>query len=448
VPLPNVKRLFRSRFQLDLSETALGHSRISDLLQDTRFQDICTLQSRGNTYVVVQSQGLASEIGVNFESASEVAREVAQAAHENVSEKQKEEQHPLWQLFAARTFLHFKSNPTTPARRSSSVPKDHGSGRDVELSPSDSVSTEASEADLLTPRRLRFCPDEPLGLEEASSEDCGPSMGFPLMTPSPQYEAPCYVVRRPEVASWRSTAAPSLEVVSFQHEMGSSAAVDCVGSAALSDVVLGGEAQRDAPSHRVQFCPDEPLSLEDAAPIELEATFNFAVVTPSPQYEQPPRSWMPALGSARSSMPEVLLATGKSTFAESRENISLLRTLGLVDMGAIKAIAEASDSEDDTSERGRTPMCMEPLSLECADEGEPAESEAVVGFPLMTPSPAYHAAASARYAHLRSGQQLPHPLGQELALAGARFEQNSPCALQQPGMRCSQPPRRATVGGA
>eukprot|EP00443_Scrippsiella_acuminata_P004079 CAMPEP_0115248604 /NCGR_PEP_ID=MMETSP0270-20121206/42154_1 /TAXON_ID=71861 /ORGANISM="Scrippsiella trochoidea, Strain CCMP3099" /LENGTH=297 /DNA_ID=CAMNT_0002663907 /DNA_START=5 /DNA_END=895 /DNA_ORIENTATION=+ len=57
VPLPNVKRLFRSRFQLELSETALGHCRISDLLQDARFHDICALQLRGNSYVVVQIGG-------------------------------------------------------------------------------------------------------------------------------------------------------------------------------------------------------------------------------------------------------------------------------------------------------------------------------------------------------------------------------------------------------
>merc|ERR1719188_2350452 len=57
VPLPNVKRLFRSRFQLELSETAFGHCRISDLLQDARFQDICNLQLRGHTYVVVPSDG-------------------------------------------------------------------------------------------------------------------------------------------------------------------------------------------------------------------------------------------------------------------------------------------------------------------------------------------------------------------------------------------------------
>lgn len=99
LPLSNVKRLFRSRFQLELSETALGHSRICDLLQDQRFQDICYLTVQGSTYTVVQ--------------ATETARD------ENVT---------LNDSSVARTFIHFEPAPPVTPRRSSSVPKDHGSG--------------------------------------------------------------------------------------------------------------------------------------------------------------------------------------------------------------------------------------------------------------------------------------------------------------------------------
>jgi hypothetical protein len=52
VPLPNIKRLFLSRFKLQLTETAFGHSKISDLLQDERFSDICTLEWKGNGFSV------------------------------------------------------------------------------------------------------------------------------------------------------------------------------------------------------------------------------------------------------------------------------------------------------------------------------------------------------------------------------------------------------------
>merc|ERR1712190_704550 len=54
VTLSNMKRLFRSRFQLELSETALGHSRLFDLLRDVRFRDICTLQAHKNGQLLVK----------------------------------------------------------------------------------------------------------------------------------------------------------------------------------------------------------------------------------------------------------------------------------------------------------------------------------------------------------------------------------------------------------
>lgn len=54
-PLSNVKRLFRSRFQVELSETMLGYSKLSELLQDPRLKDICTVQLQGHGYIVVQN---------------------------------------------------------------------------------------------------------------------------------------------------------------------------------------------------------------------------------------------------------------------------------------------------------------------------------------------------------------------------------------------------------
>jgi len=54
VPLSNVKRLFRSRFNLELSETMLGHLKLSDLLQDPKFTYICTVQLEGNGYNVIK----------------------------------------------------------------------------------------------------------------------------------------------------------------------------------------------------------------------------------------------------------------------------------------------------------------------------------------------------------------------------------------------------------
>lgn len=53
VALSNVKRLFRSKFRIELSETALGHAKLSELLQDPRMQDVCSVELRGQGYVVV-----------------------------------------------------------------------------------------------------------------------------------------------------------------------------------------------------------------------------------------------------------------------------------------------------------------------------------------------------------------------------------------------------------
>jgi hypothetical protein len=55
VPLSNVKRLFRSRFNVELSETTLGHSKLSELLQDEQFADVCQVKLEGHGYIVVQN---------------------------------------------------------------------------------------------------------------------------------------------------------------------------------------------------------------------------------------------------------------------------------------------------------------------------------------------------------------------------------------------------------
>jgi len=61
VPLSNVKRLFRSRFNVELSETALGHSKLSELLQDVRLEDVCGVRLDAHGYTVVQKVPLTSK---------------------------------------------------------------------------------------------------------------------------------------------------------------------------------------------------------------------------------------------------------------------------------------------------------------------------------------------------------------------------------------------------
>merc|ERR1739848_363288 len=60
----NVKRLFKSKYKIELSETMLGHSKLTELLQDERFADICTVQLQKFGYVVLQVQKDESNAGV------------------------------------------------------------------------------------------------------------------------------------------------------------------------------------------------------------------------------------------------------------------------------------------------------------------------------------------------------------------------------------------------
>lgn len=53
ISISNVKRLFRSRFQLELSETVLGYTRLFDLLKDPRFADVCCVHTQRNGQVMV-----------------------------------------------------------------------------------------------------------------------------------------------------------------------------------------------------------------------------------------------------------------------------------------------------------------------------------------------------------------------------------------------------------
>merc|ERR1719414_289963 len=52
ITISNVKRLFRSHFQLELSVTALGHTRLLDVLTDEHLQDICALDAQRNGFMV------------------------------------------------------------------------------------------------------------------------------------------------------------------------------------------------------------------------------------------------------------------------------------------------------------------------------------------------------------------------------------------------------------
>jgi len=186
VPLSNVKRLFRSLHQLELSETALGHCKLTDLLQDARFHDICAVRLRDRGYIVVPAAPMMEA-----------------PTHPILNSPPREEK---WAVDVAtglptdgrgvappvrHTFIHFRQLPPTPCAqaavcRSCSVPPSStncsascSSGINSSSINSSSCSRDSSlETDSHSRRppaaeqkEALFCPDEPLCLEEAKSQD-------------------------------------------------------------------------------------------------------------------------------------------------------------------------------------------------------------------------------------------------------------------------------------
>merc|ERR1719296_369238 len=56
MPLSNLKRLFRAQFNVELSETALGHAKLSECLQDPRVRDLCDVRLQGQGYTIVPAK--------------------------------------------------------------------------------------------------------------------------------------------------------------------------------------------------------------------------------------------------------------------------------------------------------------------------------------------------------------------------------------------------------
>jgi len=188
VQLSNVKRLFRSLFQTELSETALGHTTLTGLLNDARLCDLCTVQAQDRGHVVVPVPSLAnSTMPSNFSVAREAAANAEQLPRWlSIGKESDLPVQPV--LPVERTFIHFGVN--TPratlckaAHRSRSLP--------AAASLDTTSGSETLEADdEWQDARVQFCINEPLACneDELQGELCS------LRTPSPRYD---------DAAAWR-----------------------------------------------------------------------------------------------------------------------------------------------------------------------------------------------------------------------------------------------------
>jgi hypothetical protein len=238
VPLSNIKRIFRSTHRLELSETALGHSRLTDLLRDEKFHDICTIALQDRGYVVMP------------------ARESSVAAH-----------------------------PILGDLTSKRQPLDVASG---------SIPCETLERATLGQHEVvpavdslqRFCPDEPLCLEDmdmSPMEEVSPTAApFPFPTPSPQYT---YGDTMRGDKCNQDLVCHLLGMATSAHETH-----NCKANTVWtrSDFSKAAETTEEAlPISRQAFCPDEPLDLEavhQETSKEWMSPAPCAAWTPSPHY--------------------------------------------------------------------------------------------------------------------------------------------------------------------
>lgn len=244
VPLSNIKRLFRMRYQTELSETLLGHSRLSDLLQDERFRDLCSLQLQKSGYVVVPRSELSEKMATI--SLAESLQLSSPGGNVDATYGTLPQPKPVVaahcrQANSATGPVAFGCTAEEPLRREWCV--DEALQCDTTYTFSDRRNGE--------PQRVQFCPDEPLCLDASLMMEALSSPLLALPTPEPSPGVP-----------------PSATVRKWSAWSGSCEEDLCMpvgGPVTDSTMVEASSPQPELPMPcRIEFCKDEPLCLEDA----------------------------------------------------------------------------------------------------------------------------------------------------------------------------------------
>lgn len=71
IPLSSLKRIFLSRFRLELSETSLGYAKLSELFQAPELADLCEVKLQGPGYVLLPSQRQRISLAEGLQAPSE-----------------------------------------------------------------------------------------------------------------------------------------------------------------------------------------------------------------------------------------------------------------------------------------------------------------------------------------------------------------------------------------
>jgi len=295
VPLSNVKRLFRSKFQIELSETALGHAKISQLLQDPRFGDICRVELQSRGYAVVpQATAAAAEDEPPSEQVSPSSATTCSVVEDSdqivtpprTLRRKKPAPPPLggdyeWATegtvgsdMVQRTFIHATPPPPTPMGPSALR-------RHVSLPPDLKLAQEcAGAAWTMFPATPAMSQAPPVMLTEqgVAEPSNAASHGHSRLSPHRSHTFPLDFTSTP-VAGDEKLAAFC-------------AAVGC----SLPEGLAPAPAPGLEPGQAV-FCVNEPLSfegVEEAAEAPEAQSGDFPARTPSPQWTTPKGGFGPS----------------------------------------------------------------------------------------------------------------------------------------------------------
>jgi len=325
-PLSNIKRLFRSKYQIELSETSFGYSKLSELLQGQFFSDFCRVELRGHGYTVIQTGQLplipslttAENTVPGFQQAALLdngSRRVPLCVDEPLAFDDMNaptdgtQPAPVTGPFARRwcvspskdigdgfvncsvqhTFLQYKVPQTPlpgPKRRSRSVPTDMGRNR-LSLT-SEICSADVKFASARTCRSLSKASRESESttdgsvtedLRKSSSHrrtDSSSSISTELSTDEASFG---FVPQLPEIFWGRTPgttplpspapkAPPSIATSGLASQFPSALASlfdSSLGTMGPNDeVCFMASGGSESGSNRVTFCPDEPLGFDEA----------------------------------------------------------------------------------------------------------------------------------------------------------------------------------------
>mmetsp|Transcript_61619 Transcript_61619/g.107154 ORF Transcript_61619/g.107154 Transcript_61619/m.107154 type:complete len:748 (-) Transcript_61619:166-2409(-) len=337
-PLSNIKRLFRSKYQIELSETSFGYSKLSELLQGPNFSDICRVELRGHGYTVIQTgPSPSTPLLMTATFLDNGPRRVALCADEPLAFDDVDalEGTPMvlvptptptpvtgpaarrWCLSPSKdggdniinysvqhTFLQYKVPQTPlpgPKRRSHSLPKDMGRGLPLA---SETCSAEDKLATARTCRSLSKASHESESTADGSGTECLRKKSSHKRTDSsssaevssdeasfgyvPQLPG-MFWGRTPGTTPLPSTPSPvpRVSAAASVHAWQFPTSLESLSGSLLRDMDadyetgVAASASSEVGKHRVTFCPDEPLGFDEAGLFPTSPKPS-SISTPSP----------------------------------------------------------------------------------------------------------------------------------------------------------------------